>query len=332
MFNLLHKREDGSVVVVVALFMTVLIGFAAFAIDLGLKYNTESKLQRGLDSVALAAVRELPSNSTSSTEWINAKKAALKYAELNEIANLAESDILPVSEGGKIIGVTVKGNSDVTFNFASVLGVDSVNVKKEATAKLMKVSGVSGLLPLAMPKAVMDIIEEKGLMGQDLTLKLGPQKLSDLDEADMRDDLIAEFDIAGNSGWRGAINFLDDSLKTMTGGGYKDAMENGGFDSVVNIGDPVETNSGTMPVNVADKIVIGQAATVPVVEKDAYGVLRVVGFVTFKVTNLQGNSDGSKKVSILTSSYVDDYIVSGDSESGVVLNDYGVRAAKLVDY
>lgn len=329
--NMLFKKEEGAVVILVAFFMAILIGMAAFVLDLGLEYNVESNLQKGLDSVALAAVRELPTNSVTSTEWNNAVDAAMKYAELNGIENLAESDILPVYDSGKIIGVTVKGNTDVAYNFAKIFGTDSKNVNKKATAKLMKVSGMSGLLPLAIPKAVMDIIVAEDLMGEDITLKLGPQKLDSLEPEDMRADFVTEFDLAGNSGWRGAINFINESGTSLDGGSYKEAMQSGGFDSIVNIGDPVETNSGTMPVNVEGEITIGQDATVPVVEYDDFGVLRVVGFVTFKVTNLEGNSEGAKKVSILTSSYVSNYIASGDSEAGVVLNDYGVRAAKLVD-
>ena len=327
--NMVIKREEGTVVILVALFMAILIGMAAFVLDLGIVYNVESNLQKGLDSVALAAVRELPTSSESSTEWNNAVDAAMKYAELNGVENL--TDILPVYDSGKIIGVTVKGNADVSFNFARIFGIDSNNVDKKATAKLMKVSGMSGLLPLALPKAVMDIIVAEDLIGQDITLKLGPQKIDDLEEDDMRDDFIDEFDLAGNSGWRGAINFINESGNSLDGGKYQDSMANGGFDSMVTIGDPVETNSGTMLVDVDDNLVIGQEAAIPVVDFDDEGVLRVVGFVTFKITNLEGNNENSKKVSILTSSYVSNYIASGDSESGVVLNDYGVRAAKLVD-
>lgn len=324
--------EDGSVIVIAIILMTVIIGFASMVLDYGLKYNAESKLQRALDSVALAAVRELPSSSELSTEWNNVLNAAMKYADLNGIENFTSSNVLPVYEGGKIIGVTVNGNKEVQYNFSQIFGIESAVLNKKATAKLMKVSGVSGLLPLALPKAVMDIIEEQGLINQNITLKLGPKKISDLDEDDMRDDFKSEFDIAGNNGWRGAINFIGLNGNVLSGGEYKTAMENGGFNSIVNIGDPVETNSGTMPVDVSGKIVIGQDATVPVVQKDASGVLKVVGFVTFKITNMEGNNPNAKKISILTSSYIKNYIVSGDSASGVVLNDYGVRAAKLVDY
>lgn len=331
--NLFRKDEDGAVVVIIALFMTVIIGLSALALDLGLKYNVESNMQKGLDSVALAAVRELPANDVSSEQWKNAKKVAVKYANMNGIEALDESDVAPIYEDGKIIGVTVKESAEVSYNFANIFGVDTGNVEKKATAKLLKVSGVKGLLPLALPKAVMDKIISEDLFGQNITLKLGPKKVAGIDEDDMRDDFAADFELSGNNGWRGAINFLDNTtLKTIVGGDYKDAMENGGFDHLVNIGDPVETNSGNMPVDVEGKIVVGQNATVPVVNRGSDGVLRIVGFVTFKITNLEGNSANSKKVSILTSSYVSDYIAPGDTETGVVLNDYGVRAAKLVDY
>lgn len=324
----LKNEERGAVVIIFALMMVVIIGFAALSIDLGLAYNEASKLQIGLDSIALAAVRELPAADTaSSAEWSNAVDAAIKYAELNGVDNIRESSILPVYEDGKIIGLTVMGQTDVKYNFAQIFNIKQTTINRKATAKLMKVNGVSGLLPLAMPKAIMDYIIENNLMNRDITLKLGAAKTEDIDD-DMLREFVEGFDIigniSGNQGWRGAINF--------EGSKYKDDMENGGYDGVVNIGDPVETNSGTMPVDVDGKIVVGQIGTIPVVDFDEHNVLRVVGFVSFTITNLEGNNKNQKKVSILTSSYINDYITGGDAETGIVLNDYGVRAAKLVDY
>jgi hypothetical protein len=291
-------------------------------------------MQKGLDSIALAAVRELPADNISSPKWNNAVKAAIKYAELNNIENITESSLTPLYEDGKITGLTVIGSNEITYNFARIFGVNKGLINKKATAKLLKVSGVTGLLPLALPKAVMDKILDEGLMGQNITLKLGPEKVDGIGEDDMRDDFEQEFDISGNEGWRGAINFVSitNLNNTLPGGDYKSAMESGGFNYIVNIGDPVSTNSGTMPVLVEGKIVIGQNATIPVIQKDVNGVLRVVGFVTFKITNLEGNNESQKKISILTSSYVSNYITAGDTEAGIITNDYGVRAAKLVDY
>jgi Flp pilus assembly protein TadG len=322
------NEESGAVIIIFALMITVIIGFAALSLDLGLAYNEASKLQIGLDSIALAAVRELPAaNTTSSTEWNNAVDAVIKYAELNGVDNITEDSILPVYEDGKIIGLTVNGQTDVNYNFAQIFNIKQITVNRKATAKLMKVNGVSGLLPLAMPKAVMDYIIENDLMNEDITLKLGAAKTEDID-SEMLKEFVDEFDIigitSGNQGWRGAINFKDSK--------YQDDMENGGYDGVVNIGDPVETNSGTMPVDVDGKIVVGQIGAIPVVDFDEHNVLRVVGFVSFTITNLEGNNENQKRISILTSSYISDYITGGNSEAGIVLNDYGVRAAKLVDY
>ena len=56
----LKNEERGAVVIIFALMMVVIIGFAALSIDLGLAYNEASKLQIGLDSIALAAVRNYP--------------------------------------------------------------------------------------------------------------------------------------------------------------------------------------------------------------------------------------------------------------------------------
>jgi|LSQX01.2.fsa_nt_gb Flp pilus assembly protein TadG len=327
-FIKLKTEESGAVVIIFALIMTVVIGFAALSLDLGLTYNKSSKLQIGLDSIALAAVRELPAtNTSSSVEWSNAVEAAIKYAELNGVANITEDSVLPIYEDGKIIGLTVNGQTEVKYNFAQIFGMKEGTVNRKATAKLMKVNGVSGLLPLAMPKSVMDFIMDNNLMNEDITLKLGAAKSDDIDN-DMLKEFVDEFDIfgtmSGNQGWRGAINFQ--------GSDYKKDMEKGGYSGVVNIGDRVYTNSGTMPVDVDGKIVVGQTATIPVIDFDEHNILRVVGFVSFTITNLEGNNKNQKKVSILTSSYISDYITGGDSETGIVLNDYGVRAAKLVDY
>jgi hypothetical protein len=333
-FKKCRKEENGNVIVIVAMLMTVIMGFSAFAIDLGMNYNESSIMQKGLDSIALAAVRELPADNISSPKWNNAVNAAIKYAELNNIEDITESSLTPLYEDGKITGLTVRGSNEITYNFIKIFGINKGTVNKKATAKLLKVSGVSGLLPLALPKAVMDKIIDEGLMGQNITLKLGPEKVDGIDEDDMRDDFEQEFDLAGNEGWRGAINFVSitNINNTLPGGDYKSAMESGGFNHIVNIGDPVTTNSGTMPVLVEGKIVIGQNATIPVLQKDVNGVLRIVGFVTFKITNLEGNNGNQKKVSIVTSSYVSNYITAGDTEAGIITNDYGVRAAKLVDY
>ncbi|MBP1920804.1 TadE/TadG family type IV pilus assembly protein [Youngiibacter multivorans] len=57
--KMLMKNEDGAVVVIVALMMTVLMGFAALAIDVGFMYNQRRSLQNAADAGALAGVLEI---------------------------------------------------------------------------------------------------------------------------------------------------------------------------------------------------------------------------------------------------------------------------------
>lgn len=54
------RREDGYVLVLVALLLLPLIGFTGFAVDLGVWYARAAKIQRASDAAALASVQDLP--------------------------------------------------------------------------------------------------------------------------------------------------------------------------------------------------------------------------------------------------------------------------------
>ena len=53
------KDQSGITVVLVALTMAVLIGFAALAVDIGYTLTTKNELQNVADAAALAATRQL---------------------------------------------------------------------------------------------------------------------------------------------------------------------------------------------------------------------------------------------------------------------------------
>lgn len=362
-FRKLNLKQDGSVVVIVALFMTVLIGISALVLDMGLAYNKKAELQKDMDSVALAAVRELPADNTSKNEWKNAKAAAIKYAQYNGISDLVESDILPVYEGNnssnRIIGIKVKDEVIVNYNFAKILGINSSVVNCDSTAVLQPAEGVSGLLPLAFPKVVVDYLtgdkklDDGSTVPNSITLKLGPHK-DDIDADDVRKILEQEFinlytlakskdgkidssdvDKADSTdGWRGAVNFVDADGKTIKGGKYKDSMENGGVISMVSIGDVVELKPGTVTVHDKDdKLYIDGIYPVPLIEYKG-GKLVVVGFATVKITGFEFDEKDKKEQNIklvVTNFLSEDLVASGVSKGGMVENYYGVMAAKLVD-
>jgi Flp pilus assembly protein TadG len=82
-----NKNNRGQVLVLVAISLVVLLGFAALAIDIGYFYHTKNQLQGAADAAALAGVAEL--DGTNNTTIIDAAKlAAVNYANANKAAGI----------------------------------------------------------------------------------------------------------------------------------------------------------------------------------------------------------------------------------------------------
>jgi len=88
-----RRTESGMVVVIVAVFLVLLVGFVALVVDGGHAYETQTRCQATADAAALAAAGLLPDQA-------GAKAAALSYGVKN---------MDPVAHG------TVVGASDVEF-------------------------------------------------------------------------------------------------------------------------------------------------------------------------------------------------------------------------
>ena len=62
------RREEGQVIVIMVLFLTVLCGFAGLVIDVGRIYVAQRQLQQAVDAAALAAAQDLPATATANTD------------------------------------------------------------------------------------------------------------------------------------------------------------------------------------------------------------------------------------------------------------------------
>lgn len=121
----LLRQERGSVIIMVAMAMVVMVGIAALAVDVGYLYMQKTKMQNGVDAAALAG-------ATALTNTGEAENRADHYAQLNGL------------EPGKLLAAFSKNNQRLdltyidTFNtfFARVLGIDSVEIKVAAAAEL----------------------------------------------------------------------------------------------------------------------------------------------------------------------------------------------------
>ena len=113
MFKWLRKNERGSVMVIVALSMVVLLGFTGLAVDYGGMAAAKSELQNAADAAALAAGQDRASGLSPESAIITANKliAANGYPNVN----LDGVTISNVEFGSNTVTVTVSTQYDVAF-------------------------------------------------------------------------------------------------------------------------------------------------------------------------------------------------------------------------
>jgi Flp pilus assembly protein TadG len=75
-----RRDERGAVMVLLALVLATLLGFSAFAVDLGYDREVVAHLQSGTDAGALAGGRELPKGAADATKATKARNVAATYA------------------------------------------------------------------------------------------------------------------------------------------------------------------------------------------------------------------------------------------------------------
>jgi hypothetical protein len=151
------KSQKGSAAIIIALSMTVLLGFTALAIDVGVITSEKSRISKAADAAALAGAQELIMNKS------NAINIANQYLEKNGVDPI-DAQIV-VSDSDTKISVTI--NKEVNYYFAGILGFDKGIVETEAVAICAPVIGVyEGIRPFAIEQQTLDF-------NQTYTLKEG---------------------------------------------------------------------------------------------------------------------------------------------------------------
>jgi len=157
----LRGREEGQVVVIVALALAVLVGFAALAIDVGQFMWEKRALQNAADAAALAGAMELPESPTQAVD------VAQAYAAHNGVGTngwVVES--IEVGEDATTIAVTV-AHPDSPFMLGRVLGLLGADVRARAQAAVSSPRQLDNVLPWALKKSVY----EAASPGEVVTLK-----------------------------------------------------------------------------------------------------------------------------------------------------------------
>lgn len=179
------RDESGVTIVIIALILPVLLGFAGLAIDVGYIMVVKNELQNAADAAALAGAGHLWYNNTSSNpNWSAAQTAGsttapsnksggvtlvdyevqLGYWNLNRTPpGLQSTTITPGNRDAPALKVTVrrsagKNGGPVNTFFGALIGKSTVDVAAEAIAVSSAPSSVNPgtLLPIAISREVAD--------------------------------------------------------------------------------------------------------------------------------------------------------------------------------
>ena len=170
----LKEEEDGAVMVLVAISMTVLLGFAALAVDFGQMAARKQYMQNAADAAALAVAQDLG----------DGKPEAVQHETLNTYCSVngfdpADADIsAKMTVTDKTVHVVL--SESLEMGFSSVLtGKHRRTISAEATAKAISIFGDCPYAMFAGQK-----IEDDGtgilISGNDITINGNIHSNSDI--------------------------------------------------------------------------------------------------------------------------------------------------------
>ncbi len=153
----LATDERGAVAVMLTLLLVVIVGMAAFAVDLGAAYANKRQLSIGADAAALAATQsyaDQPLQSCadllSSTPASQTLDLANTYADANTPGKVQTTWDPRCNNDGTQLLVTYGNSKTINSIFGGILGVGSLSAQREATAVTQVFTSGPGLRPYAI--------------------------------------------------------------------------------------------------------------------------------------------------------------------------------------
>ena len=128
----LLKSESGQSILLIAISLVVLIGFAAIGVDVGRVSVAKGQLQNAADAAALAGAQALPSAA-------NAQAQAIVYAGINSVS--AADTVATTPFSGDSAKIEVVCNGTVQYTFARVFGLSSLQISARSVAQKQGMSG-----------------------------------------------------------------------------------------------------------------------------------------------------------------------------------------------
>ena len=164
-----RRGERGGIAVLLAIVMVALLGFTAFAVDVGMVYSERAQLQNGADSAAMGVAQTCakrgPAAQCSESEIEPLAMSLANPNALDNLVNLEPTPAIPspialdtanrtvtVTPGAQEVG---KEANKVTTFFAGALGIPSMQVQAKATVQWG--SPIKGTAPFPMAISVCQV-------------------------------------------------------------------------------------------------------------------------------------------------------------------------------
>jgi Flp pilus assembly protein TadG len=121
-----HSRQTGSVVVMMALAMAVLVAAVGLVVDTGVTYMVRDKLNAATDAASLAAARAVSQGKDEATQRSNAQAAAVRFFNANYPTNYMGSNATlnapnVVFKNG-MVTITVSAQASMPISFLRLIG------------------------------------------------------------------------------------------------------------------------------------------------------------------------------------------------------------------
>jgi Flp pilus assembly protein TadG len=211
----LHNQR-GSVIVLLAVGLTVLLAGVALVTDIGLNYVIQGRLSVAADAAALAGGTKLKNGRDE------VRRAAVEVAAKNGVS----VDWLVVDVDDNVMGLTVTTKAPMQLFFARIFGAEGGVMEQRARVAMTRPVAFMNVFPLG--------VDEKVTLDYNKRLNLFSQEL------------------LGSGNW-GALQFMLNG-KYQTGASVLRENLKYGFAGIVNIGDVANTESGVSMGPISESI------------------------------------------------------------------------------
>lgn len=307
MFLKIINKNNGNILILSALVMTIIMGFAMIAIDYGFLVSKKTWLQGACDAAALAGAKELINDPVS------AENVAKDYAQTNSV-DLTNTNVAVNETDEK---VTVSANMKYPGMFSKIFGINESQVNASATAVLGPINRIScGLRPFG-------IVDTTFTMAESYTLKFGAGgseggnfgalSLDDTTGAQSFGDKIMYGSTTGYS--------IGDTINTETGNMVNKTYEGISYlidKCAVCCPDP-DSNDYTLHNSDCPRII-----TVPLIDALDGNTVEIVGFAKFFIETVVKNGGQTE----ITGRFIERVMPGGVDPDAP---DYGAKGVKLIE-